>query len=45
VSNAADKRVGVIGATCKAGEGEMINELGDGDEVITGLVGKEGESF
>jgi hypothetical protein len=27
----------VIGATCEEGEGEMINELGDGDDMESGL--------
>jgi exosome complex RNA-binding protein Csl4 len=35
--NTADERVGVIGATCKEGEGEMINELGDGDDMESSL--------
>jgi hypothetical protein len=37
LSNAADERVGVVGATCKEGEGEMIYELGDGDDMEIGM--------
>jgi hypothetical protein len=37
LSNAADERVGVIGATCEEGEGEMIYELGDGDDMEIGM--------
>jgi hypothetical protein len=37
LSNAADERVGVIGATCEEGEGEMINELGNGDDMEIGM--------
>jgi hypothetical protein len=38
LSNAADEQVGVIGATCEEGEGEMIYELGDGDVIEIGMV-------
>jgi hypothetical protein len=31
------ERVGVNGATCEEGEGEMINELGDGDDMEIGV--------
>jgi hypothetical protein len=37
LSNVADEWVGVIGATCEEGEGEMIHELGDGDDMEIGM--------
>jgi hypothetical protein len=36
-SNAADERVGLSGAPCEEGEGEMINELRDGADMEIGM--------
>jgi hypothetical protein len=37
LSSAADVRVGVVAVTCEEGEGEMIYELGDGDDTAIGM--------